>query len=126
MTRAMMLAGLVVGSAALAGCASDYGRYGYYGGYDYGYSRPSYSRSYYPSSYGWYDGYYGRVHSGYWGQGGIYYYRTHERDRWRRDDGRHFRRGDGPGGNWQRWDRDDRDHHRDHDRRRGRGHRDRD
>lgn len=109
MTKAMMLAGLVAGSAALAGCANDYGRYGY-GGYDYGYARPAYSSSYYPGSYGWYDGYYGRVHSGYWGQGGVYYYRMSPRDQWRRDDARHFRRGERPGGNWQRWDRDDRGH----------------
>ncbi len=113
MTRKIMLAGLVLGATTLAGCASDYGRYGRsYGNYDYGYGYGQ--QSYYPGSYGWYDGYYGQVHSGYWDQGGTYYYRLNERDRWRRDDARHFRRGDRPHGNWQRWDRDDRrDHHRD-------------
>lgn len=113
MMRSWMVGGLALAVVPLAGCYDDYG-------YGYGYSRPySYSHSYYPRGYGWYDGYYGPVYDGYWGGGGIYYYRMHDRDRWRRDEGRHFRRGDRPGDNWQRWDRDRR---RDGDHDRGRGH----
>ncbi|MFM5894122.1 MAG: hypothetical protein ACKOQM_06775 [Novosphingobium sp.] len=106
MKRSLMAGGLALAVLPLAGCYDDYG-----GGY--GYSRPHSYSSYYPRSYGWYDGYYGPVHSGYWGPGGYYYYRMHARDRWRRDEGWHFRRGDRPHGNWRRWDRDDR-HDGDH------------
>lgn len=110
MLRSAMMAGLVLAAVPLAGCAD-----GYYGD-RYGYGRPYHSSSYHPRSYGWYDGYYGAIYRGYWGRGGFYYYRLHARDHWRRDDGRHFRRGDRPHGKWRRWDRDDRrDHDHDHD-----------
>lgn len=109
MKRMMMLVGLALAAVPLAGCAEDYGYGGSYG----------YSAYYGPRGLGWYDGYYGPVYDGYWGNGGaIYYYRMHERDRWRRDEGRHFRYGErSPGDGWRRYGRADRDHgRRGHDR----------
>lgn len=111
MKRALILAGMALATAVpLAGCVDDYG-------YGYGYSRPYSYSHYYPGGYGWYDGYYGSVYDGYWGNGGTYYYRMDRDDRWRRDDGRHFRYGrDNPGNGWRRWDRDNRrGRHHDHD-----------
>ncbi|MBS0482751.1 MAG: hypothetical protein JSR96_11505 [Proteobacteria bacterium] len=97
MIKPVMLAGLMLAAVPLAGCASN----------GYGYSQPyAYSGYSYPRSYGWYDGYYGSVYDGYWGQGGYYYYRTHDRDRWQRDNDHHFRQGaTSPGSNWQRYER---------------------
>lgn len=98
MNRRIMLGALVLAVLPLAGCYDD----------DYGYGRPGYYSHHYPGGYGWYDGYYGRIYGGYWNRDGFYYYRIGPRDRWRRDDGRHFRRGERPDDHWQRWDRDDR------------------
>ncbi|MFM5952689.1 MAG: hypothetical protein ACKOPE_00080 [Novosphingobium sp.] len=118
--RSAMLAGVVLATIPLAGCYDDYG-----------YGRPAYYGNYYPASYGWYDGYYGPIHDGYWGDGGYYFYRSHSRDRWRRDDGRHFRASAvSPGGHYYRYDRaapgrgrgHDGDRGREHDRGRGHGH----
>jgi hypothetical protein len=81
MKRLLTLAGLTLAALPLAGCASDY-------------HHRQYARMYVSSSpnYGWYDGYYGSIYDGRWASGGYYYYRMHDRDSWRRDDGRHFRR----------------------------------
>ncbi|MDE2435774.1 MAG: hypothetical protein KGM49_05900 [Sphingomonadales bacterium] len=97
MRRAMILTALALATVPLAGCASDYG---------HGYNRPVAYSNYYPRSYGWYDGYYGPIFDGYWGNGGYYYYRMHDRDRWRRDGDRHFRQGaTSPGERWEHFDR---------------------
>jgi hypothetical protein len=48
---------------------------------------------------GYYDGYYGPVYEGYWGDTGVFYYRSSDNDRWRQGDGRHFRRDAAPGFN---------------------------
>ena len=71
----------------LAGCVG----YDGYGGYGYG------ARYGAPIAYdGFYDNYYGPIYDGYWGGGGAFYYRSHERGRWIRDRGNHFRQA--PGG----------------------------
>lgn len=114
--RVALAAGLLAASTALAGCADGYGRYNRYGygyGYNTGYYGQGYGRGYSPS---WYDGYYGNIYDGYWDRGGYFYYRVDRRDGWRRDDGRHFRRGDHPGRGWNQWHgRGGRHHDRDHD-----------
>lgn len=89
MKRSLILSAAVLASGlALTGCAD---RYGYGHSYRYGYYPSYYSAYYQPVWYGWYDGYYGPIYDGYWSRSGYYYYRTHSRDRWRRDDARHFR-----------------------------------
>lgn len=59
------------------------------------------SGGYYPASYGygaypydgWYDGYYGSIYDGYWGNDGFFYYRLNRGDRdYHRGDAPHFRR----------------------------------
>jgi hypothetical protein len=50
---------------------------------------------------GYYDDYYGPIYDGYWGNGGVFYYRSHEHGRLIADRGNHFRHdmgGAGPGG----------------------------
>jgi hypothetical protein len=85
----MKLAHLLGASAALvliAGCA-DYGATFYGPGpmadveYD-----------------GYYDGAYGTIYDGYWGDNG-FYYRTSQNDRYRRADATHFRHDSAPGYN---------------------------
>lgn len=73
---------------------------------DYGYYGGGVRYSSYPQ-YGWYDGYYGSIHDGYWGNDGNYYYRFSDRDRqFRRGDREHFYRGDrSPGAHWRSMDR---------------------
>jgi hypothetical protein len=102
MKRSLILTAVVLGGGlALTGCAD---RYGY--GHGYGYRTAYYSSYYQPGWYGWYDGHYGNIYDGYWGRGGYYYYRTHSRDRWRRDDGRHFRAAQAqPSRRYYRYDR---------------------
>ena len=75
MTRQGILAA-VAAVGLLAGCASGPG----YGaqvavGYD-----------------GWYDDYYGPIYDGYW-RGNVFFFRDRDDRPFRRDDGRHFRRG---------------------------------
>lgn len=71
-------------ASSLAACADDYGRgpYGAYADVDYD---------------AFYDGYYGPFSQGYWGPGDRFYYYDRSSGRYRRDDGRHFRR-DGANG----------------------------
>lgn len=110
--RSLMLAPLALAVLPLSGCADDYGYHRGYVGY----------RAY-PVYYGWYDGFYGPVYDGYWGEGGYYYYRMNRHDRWRRDDDRHFRaEANQPAGSYYRYDRaaPPRNWHRDQDRDRGR------
>lgn len=83
---------LAVAAAGLSGCADD--TYGV--GYGYGYG-PGAGWDY----SGYYDGYYGPIYDGYWGDDGAFYYRN-------RDDDHHFHRGGGghffrnaPGGGGQ-------------------------
>ena len=89
-------------SLPLAGCMDSgygvglgvgYGSGGYYPA-DYGYGAYPYN--------GWYDGYYGPIYDGYWGNDGYFYYRSNDRDRdYRRGDRDHFRRDhDGSGQGW--------------------------
>jgi hypothetical protein len=62
-------------AAALSGCASGYGGYGFGGGaYD-----------------AYYDDSYGAIYDGYW-RGDGFYYRTGPHDHYVRDRGGHFRR----------------------------------
>ncbi|HEY5290170.1 MAG TPA: hypothetical protein VIJ59_09065 [Caulobacteraceae bacterium] len=48
---------------------------------------------------GYYDGSYGPIYDGYWGDNGAFFYRTSENDHWRRGDTTHFRRDAAPGFN---------------------------
>ena len=65
-----------VAAALLCGCAEGYG---------YGYGGPA------VVAYdGYYDDYYGPIYDGYW-DSGAFYYRNHEGEGFRRDDGQHFR-----------------------------------
>lgn len=85
--KRMLLALALTGALTGLGACAD----SYYGG-DNG---PRHYRYYdhNPVSYeGYYDGYYGRVHDGYWGDGGVFYYSTGEGQPYVVDRGRHFRR----------------------------------
>ncbi|WP_019832960.1 hypothetical protein [Sphingomonas sp. PR090111-T3T-6A] len=68
----------------LAACAGDY-----YGG-PYGSGPIAYD--------GFYDDYYGPIHDGYWGDGGVFYYRRHQNGRFVADRSGHFRHDAGSGG----------------------------
>ncbi|MDE2405578.1 MAG: hypothetical protein KGM17_13000 [Sphingomonadales bacterium] len=58
-----------------------------YGGTEIGWGPAGYAYD------GWYDGYYGPIYDGYWGDDGGFWYRSRSVDRhWRRGDGAHFRR----------------------------------
>lgn len=78
---------LMVSTAAalFAGCAD----YGYYG------SGPVADVEY----DGYYDGYYGPIYDGYWGDSGVFFYRTSPEGRFRRGDVTHFRHEAAPGFN---------------------------
>jgi len=92
MKRSLVLLALPL-SLGLSGCMTD----GYSSvGVGIGYNEP-YAYD------GWYDGYYGQVHDGYWGNDGYFYYRGNDSDRrFRRGDRTHFQRGpNAPGGNYQ-------------------------
>lgn len=81
--QSLLLAAGVTALLSLGGCVYDGGTYddGYYDGrYD--------SEDYYYDGY--YDGYYGPYIGGYWAIDGFFYYWL--RDRYYRDDQRHFRR----------------------------------
>lgn len=81
-----------VPALSLGACATDYG---------YGYG-PSYYGG--PYSYaGYYDGFYGPIYDGYWGNDNYFYYRGGIGDRaYRRGDHAHFSRSGG-GGNWRQF-----------------------
>lgn len=113
-SRRFLLFAAVSGAAAgLSACAD------YYGGAGVGYGYNDYDDLYY-------DNYYGPVSEGYWDSDGWYYYRDRTTRRYRRDDGRHFRRDAANGYQSSRMrrgrdsnrgsrrnDRPDRDHDRD-------------
>ncbi|HKT86104.1 MAG TPA: hypothetical protein VJQ77_08475 [Novosphingobium sp.] len=78
--KILLAAPLLVG---LAGCVEDG-----YAGVQSAYYDP------YPYN-GWYDGFYGPIYDGYWGDDGFFYYRATDRDRhFHRGNHDHFRRGD--------------------------------
>ncbi len=75
---------------SLSGCVTDG-----YGGASIGYGEP-YAYD------GYYDGYYGSIYDGYWGNDGYFYYRGSGNDhRFHRGDHNHFGRQPGQTGNWQ-------------------------
>ncbi|MEJ2409652.1 MAG: hypothetical protein P8Y48_10010 [Novosphingobium sp.] len=81
MKRPLVLTCLAASVLSLSAC---------YDGYD---NHVAAGWSSYPY-YGWYDGYYGPIHDGYWADN-TFYYRLSPRDRtFRRGDPLHFRRGD--------------------------------
>jgi hypothetical protein len=89
MTRTLKLA---AGSAVLAATLMASACASYDDGRGYGnrhYARTSVSVGYYD---GWYDGHYGPVHDGYWGDDRFFYYRASPRGPWIVDRGNHFRR----------------------------------
>jgi hypothetical protein len=103
MKRPIILLAACTAGLALSGCA-DTG-YGFGMGYGSGgYSPSGYGYGAYPYD-GWYDGYYGSIYDGYWGNDGYFYYRSNRRDRdYRRGDAQHFRRdhqGQGNGRDWR-------------------------
>ncbi len=81
---ALGLAGLLLGGCAYRGHDGYVGVSG--GGYYDGY----------------YDGSYGAFNDGYWGNDGAFYYSDNNRG-WHRDEGNHFRRDRGDGGNWSQF-----------------------
>ncbi|WP_353228302.1 hypothetical protein [Novosphingobium sp.] len=82
MKRSMTAALMALASLPLSACVGEYGP-GMGIGYDSG-----------PYAYdGYYDGYYGQVYDGYWGDDNAFYYRRGDGDReYRRGDGGHFAR----------------------------------
>ncbi len=51
---------------------------------------------------GYYDGFYGSIYDGYWGNNGYFYYRGGPQERFRRGDRNHFHpNGPHPGGHFQ-------------------------
>jgi hypothetical protein len=89
MKHVLALAGLAAAALSLGACADEmYAGGGNWGG---------------PVAYdGWYDGAYGDVYDGYWGDDGYFYYRHGSNDhKYYRGDRAHFARGDSaPGGNY--------------------------
>jgi hypothetical protein len=96
--RPLLLAASAAALLALGGCVAPGGYYGdgYYDGDDY------YGDDYYYDGY--YDGFYGPFTGGYWAVDGFFYYWL--RDRYYRDDHRHFQRRQFPGSQRFRGDRD--------------------
>ncbi|MGH6986683.1 MAG: hypothetical protein ACRED9_07580 [Caulobacteraceae bacterium] len=83
MKRAASVLAAASALALLAGCAG-YGGYGPGGGVAVGFVAPvGYD--------GWYDGYYGPIYNGYWGDNGVFYYRSTDHAAWHADSGGHFR-----------------------------------
>lgn len=82
-----LAAPLVLG---LGGCVTDgYGSVGYGYGSPYAYD-------------GYYDGFYGPIYDGYWGNDGAFYYRSNANEhRFHRGDNAHFGHQAGGNGNWQ-------------------------
>jgi len=64
MSKILLLAALG-GAMALSACATNGGYVGAGGGYDYAS----------PADDVWYDGYYGPYGGGYWGDGGLFFFR---------------------------------------------------
>jgi hypothetical protein len=84
---------ILTASAAVmlvAGCAS----YGMGGGYGYGYG-PTADVEY----DGYYDGAYGPIYDGYWGDNGVFFYRNSANGRYRQAAPAHVRRDAAPGFN---------------------------
>jgi len=80
MKRVLTVTLLALASLPLSACVADYGFGGpaVYGPEPYAYD-------------GWYDGYYGPVNDGYWGDDGYFYYRHGDGDRaYVRGDRTHF------------------------------------
>jgi len=90
MKRFLALAGITVAALSLSACADEMvgGGVSWNGPYAYD---------------GWYDGYYGNVYDGYWGDDGAFYYRHGDGDRkYYRGDQTHFAHGNAaPGANYQ-------------------------
>jgi hypothetical protein len=85
--KRFMLIGAAASGLLLAGCADE----GYYGaGYGYDYSGPGYGYDYAGPADVWYDGYYGPYLDGYWGDGGVFFFRSSDGS-FRRDGNGHFR-----------------------------------
>ncbi len=64
------------------------------------YAGPGYGPGPGPGAVGYdafYDGAYGPFYDGYWGDGGVFFYRRGPNGPWVRDVGGHFHRGPGPG-----------------------------
>lgn len=81
-----LAAALALAAAATLPAACDRDAYG----------SGSFTWSSYPYD-GWYNGYYGDFHDGYWGTDGYFWYRLTPADRrYRRDERRHFRRDNRP------------------------------
>lgn len=88
MKRLLIAAAAAVSLVSLGACA--------YGG-DYGPRLGPGFYEHHPIAYdGYYDGAYGTVYDGYWGDGG-YYYSTREGGPYVHDDGGHFRQTEGAG-----------------------------
>lgn len=85
MNNTILALALAGSTMALGGCVTD----GH--GDGYGYSSVGWGT---PYAYdGWYDGYYGSIHDGYWGSDDYFYYRNSDRDRrYRRGDRNHIMR----------------------------------
>jgi hypothetical protein len=76
MNRLLIAFCMLLSAMPLSGCTP----WGIYSGGAQGYT-------------GYYDGYYGPIHDGYWGSDGYFYFRGFEHDRhFRRGDPAHFRR----------------------------------
>lgn len=73
-----------LGSFALLGACADYGGGMGFGGGGYGGAVAL------GDCGGFYDGFYGPIDDGCWGNDGGYWYRAHGEGRWRRDGARHF------------------------------------
>jgi hypothetical protein len=119
---AAAILGLLAGCEDYCGPYGDQPCYGpYYGYYGYGYGPyygrgPYYGGTYYgpgphgpgpyygPGAYygganlnAFYDSFYGPFYEGYWGPGGVFYYRRGPNDVYHRDTGAHFRHQTAPG-----------------------------
>jgi hypothetical protein len=77
--RIKPLVGSALAALLLAGCA-------YEGGYHHGYASMDVDYD------GYYDGAYGPINDGYWGQDGVFYYSDGPGHPFRRDDAHHVRR----------------------------------
>lgn len=86
MKRSIVLAAACAAFLPLAGCADGFGL-------GMGATYPAdYAYGAYPYD-GWYDGYYGSIYDGYWGNDGYFYYRLNKGERnYRRGEAAHFRR----------------------------------
>ena len=91
MKRFILLTGIAASALALSACADDH----YRGRVALGWEQP-YAYD------GYYDGYYGQIHDGYWGDDGSFYYRSGDGEReYHRGDGDHFRRENNGEGRYQ-------------------------